>query len=131
MHGQVFRIAALLCLLLPSLQGLSHEAVSRRMMLQATITSGVASSFLHMDAASAYPRRDVGDPATRSAATSALNDQAYKTNNRLEQQGFKLDTAEEEQDKIRSAMSSFSYDDATSKKKGGKSKGGSGPSKSK
>lgn len=122
MFVKVFGVATLLCLLFASVEGLSGEAVSRRILLKTTIASGAASFFLNVDAASAYGRRDVGDPSTRSAATAAMNDQAYKTNNRLEQQGFKLDTPEEEQARIRNAMSSFSYDDAASKKSG-KSKG--------
>lgn len=46
--------------------------------------------------ANAYERRDVGDES-RSASTAAMNEQAYKTNTRLEASGFKLDTREEEQ----------------------------------
>lgn len=122
MFRQGFVVGILLCLVFPSVRSLSSDPVSRRNMLYTTIATGTASCFLNVNAASAYPRRDVGDPSTRSATTSALNDQAFKTNNRLEQQGFKLDTPEEEQDRIRSAMASFSYDDATTKK-GGKSKG--------
>jgi hypothetical protein len=128
MFVKVFGGATLLCLLLASVEGLSGEAVSRRILLKTTIASGAASLFLNVDAASAYDRRDVGDPSTRSAATSAMNDQAFKTNNRLEQQGFKLDTPEEEQARILKEMSSFSYDDATSKKSG-KSKGKDSKSK--
>lgn len=69
------------------------------------------------DCASAYERRDVGDPKTRSPATAAMNEQAYQTNNRLEASGFKLDTREEEQARLSSAMASFSYDTATASKK--------------
>ena len=56
--------------------------------------------------AAAYERRDVGDE-TRSAATAAMNEQAYKTNNRLEQSGFKLDTREEEKAKIPEIVNLF------------------------
>jgi hypothetical protein len=40
--------------------------------------------------ANAYERRDVGG-ADASAATKAMNDQAYETNNRLERAGLKLE----------------------------------------
>jgi hypothetical protein len=40
--------------------------------------------------AMAYERRDVGG-ADASAATKAMNDQAYETNNRLERAGLKLE----------------------------------------
>ena len=73
--------------------------------------------------AAAYERRDVGDE-TRSAATAAMNEQAYKTNNRLEQSGFKLDTREEEKAKISEAFTSFSYESATTKKSGYSSRSG-------
>ena len=116
---------ALICILFTVCQSLTTPEVSRRNMLKTTIASGVASFGVGISDASAYPRRDVGDPATRSAATAAMNDQAYKTNNRLEQQGFKLDTYEEEQARLSTAMASFSYDDATSKKKKSGSKNGS------
>jgi hypothetical protein len=69
--------------------------------------------------AQAYERRDVGDEKTRSGATAAMNEQAFKTNNRLEQSGFKLDTREEEAARLSSAMASFSYDSSTSKSKTG------------
>ena len=77
-----------------------------------------AASFSLSSPVLAYERRDVGDE-TRSAATAAMNEQAYRTNNRLEQSGFKLDTREEEQARLSAAMASFSYDASTSKKKTG------------
>ena len=116
--------SAMIFILFAVCQSLTIPEVSRRNMLKTTIVSGFASFAIGVSDASAYPRRDVGDPAIRSAATSAMNDQAYKTNNRLEQQGFKLDTFEEEQARLNSAMASFSYDDATSKKKKSGSKNG-------
>jgi hypothetical protein len=72
------------------------------------------------ESASAYERRDVGD-GSRSAATAAFNEQAYQTNSRLEKEGFKLDTREEEKAKLSEAMASFSYESSssTSKKKTG------------
>lgn len=116
--------SALICVLSTGAQGLTTPEVSRRSILKTTVASGVASFFVGVSDASAYPRRDVGDPATRSPITAAMNDQAFKTNNRLEQQGFKLDTFEEEQARLSSAMASFSYDDAvTKKKKSGSKKG--------
>eukprot|EP00546_Thalassionema_frauenfeldii_P006189 CAMPEP_0178922342 /NCGR_PEP_ID=MMETSP0786-20121207/16097_1 /TAXON_ID=186022 /ORGANISM="Thalassionema frauenfeldii, Strain CCMP 1798" /LENGTH=67 /DNA_ID=CAMNT_0020596689 /DNA_START=261 /DNA_END=464 /DNA_ORIENTATION=- len=49
-----------------------------------------------------------------------MNEQAYLTNNRLEASGFKLDTPEEEAEKLSNALSSFSYDttEKSSKKSG-------------
>jgi hypothetical protein len=83
---------------------------------------GCVSCQLGISPASAYERRDVGG-SDRSAATAAMNDQAYQTNNRLEQSGFKLDTREEEQARLSSALSSFSYDStASSGKKTGYNK---------
>lgn len=63
---------------------------------------------LRPPAASAY-ERDVGGK-DRSADTAALNLQARETNARLEKSGFKLDTKEEEEARLSSALSSFSYD---------------------
>jgi hypothetical protein len=80
-----------------------------------------SSSLLPPSSALAYERRDVGDDS-RSATTAAFNEQAYQTNNRLEQEGFKLDTREEEQAKLSAAMASFSYESSSgtaSKKKTG------------
>eukprot|EP00536_Pseudo-nitzschia_multiseries_P002011 jgi/Psemu1/182594/e_gw1.26.93.1 len=76
----------------------------------------------------AYERRDVGEEGSRSAATAAFNEQAFKTNNRLEAEGFKLDTVEEDKAKLSAAMASFSYESTTSTKK--KTGYGSIPSKS-
>jgi hypothetical protein len=69
--------------------------------------------------AAAYERRDVGDEKNRSASTAAMNEQAFKTNNRLEQSGFKLDTREEEAARLSAAMTSFSYDSVSTKPKSG------------
>lgn len=76
------------------------------------------SSIVASEQASAYERRDVGDES-RSAITAAMNEQAYQTNSRLEASGFKLDTREEEKERLSSALASFSYDDTKSKKKTG------------
>mmetsp|Transcript_28605 Transcript_28605/g.42291 ORF Transcript_28605/g.42291 Transcript_28605/m.42291 type:complete len:157 (+) Transcript_28605:49-519(+) len=65
---------------------------------------------VHSNEAIAYPRRDVGSEGSRSAETAAYNEQAYLTNNRLEANGFKFDTPKEEEEKLSSALSSFSYD---------------------
>jgi hypothetical protein len=65
--------------------------------------------------ASAY-ERDVGG-TSMSAETAAFNLQARKTNARLEKDGFKLDTKEEEQARLADAMASFSYESSTSGKK--------------
>ncbi|KAG7351296.1 Tat twin-arginine translocation pathway signal sequence protein [Nitzschia inconspicua] len=94
---------------------------SRRNFLQHQIATaavavlGVGSSFVQ--SASAYERRDVGDDKSRSAITAAFNEQAYLTNNRLEKEGFKLDTREEEQAKLSAAMASFSYESSNMPKK--------------
>ncbi|KAG7354396.1 hypothetical protein IV203_003752 [Nitzschia inconspicua] len=94
-------------------------AHSRRNFLQHQVATaavlGVGSSFVQ--SASAYERRDVGDEKSRSAITAAFNEQAYLTNNRLEKEGFKLDTREEEQAKLSAAMASFSYESSNMPKK--------------
>lgn len=96
---------------------LAPHSIPRR----AFVTSGVTAGLLAFSSStSAYERRDVGD-GNRSPATAAMNEQAYRTNNRLEASGFKLDTREEEQERLSNALASFSYDDSTSKKKGASS----------
>ena len=112
----------LLCLVLPALvlAWAPREAVSRVSFFstcRASLAAGCGFAISYPNLANAYERRDVGDPKTRSAATAAMNEQAYLTNNRLEASGFKLDTREEEQAKLSSAMASFSYDASTSSKK--------------
>ena len=105
-------------LLFPAcVQGLSLEATTRRSFFQ-TPTAFVLSSMLVSEHASAFERRDVGDES-RSAITAAMNEQAYQTNNRLEASGFKLDTREEEQQRLSNALASFSYDVTASKKQTG------------
>jgi hypothetical protein len=47
-----------------------------------------------------------------------MNMQAKDTNSRLEKGGFKLDTKEEEQSRLSSALSSFSYDSVSTTTKG-------------
>ena len=126
MFSRIKTCSALICILFSGVESLTTSEISRRNLLKTTVASGVASFVVGVSDASAYPRRDVGDPATRSAATTAMNDQAFKTNNRLEQQGFKLDTAEEEQARLSSAMASFSYEDSNKKKKTGAKKGSDG-----
>ena len=90
---------------------------TRRAFLNQSGLTGAFLLGLTPTAAKAYERRDVGDPASMSAATYAFNLQAVKTNNRLEAEGFKLDTREEEKAKISAAMASFSYESATTNKK--------------
>mmetsp|Transcript_6011 Transcript_6011/g.12600 ORF Transcript_6011/g.12600 Transcript_6011/m.12600 type:complete len:146 (+) Transcript_6011:50-487(+) len=51
-----------------------------------------------------------------ASITAAFNDQASKTNSRLQSGGFKLDTKEEEDKKIKDGLASFKYDDAVSQK---------------
>ena len=112
--------------LLSTVSSLSLEASSRRGFFKSMATTAVAveTSSLFSQNANAYERRDVGDE-NRSAVTAAFNEQAYKTNNRLEQSGFKLDTREEEKAKLSDALSSFSYDASPS---GSKKKVGYGNS---
>lgn len=92
---------------------------SRRFFLNQSGLAGAFAFGLIPGSAQAYERRDVGAEGSRSATTYAYNLQAYKTNNRLEAEGFKLDTREEEQARLSAAMSSFSYDSATKAKKTG------------
>ena len=90
---------------------------SRRSFLsQANLTFGVGLLVGSSSVAEAYERRDVGSDASRSAATYAFNEQAFLTNNRLEAEGFRLDTREEEKAKLNAAMASFSYESTTSSK---------------
>ena len=91
-------------------------APSSRRTFQAEV-AGAFIAGLAPAAAQAYERRDVGAEGSMSAATYAMNEQAFKTNNRLEAGGFKLDTREEEKAKLNAAMASFSYDSTTSTKK--------------
>merc|ERR1719215_1556185 len=63
--------------------------------------------------ANAYYQSDAGDE-TSSALTKAFNAQAKLTNSRLEAQGFPLDTKEEEE-RIRNAFQSFSYESNVTK----------------
>jgi hypothetical protein len=78
-----------------------------------------------MRAAHAYERRDVGG-SDRSPETAAMNEMAYRTNNRLERAGFRLDTAAEQSASLTSALSDMSYENnnnnkatPSAKKKGG------------
>ena len=79
---------------------------------------------LRPPAASAY-ERDVGSK-DRSAETAAMNAQAKETNARLEKSGFKLDTKEEEEARLSSALSSFSYDGNSSAGKSSQKTAGKG-----
>ena len=88
-----------------------------------TTAFGVTAVMIfHPQPTLAYPRRDVGAEGERSGITEAFNEQAYKTNNRLEASGFPLDTVEQEQQRLDSAISSFSYDDITTSTTGSKTK---------
>ena len=66
-------------------------------------------------ASHAYERRDVGG-SDRSPETAAMNEMAYRTNNRLERAGFRLDTAAEQSASLTSALSGMSYEDTNNKK---------------
>jgi hypothetical protein len=76
---------------------------------------------LRPPAAMAY-ERDVGG-TSRSADSAAFNIQARETNARLERDGFKLDTKEEEASRLSGALSSFSYDASTPKQATGRGYG--------
>ena len=76
---------------------------------------------LRPPAAMAY-ERDVGGEG-RSADSAAYNIQARETNARLERDGFKLDTKEEEASRLSGALSSFSYDASTPKQATGRGYG--------
>jgi hypothetical protein len=76
---------------------------------------------LRPPAAVAY-ERDVGGES-RSADSAAFNIQARETNARLERDGFKLDTKEEEATRLSGALSSFSYDASTPKQTTGRGYG--------
>jgi hypothetical protein len=148
MFREIFALTAL-CLL-TDIQGvcsLSQDINSRRTFLKrACATTFVSGTCFFLDlsddksgsfdlalrpkVAGAYERRDVGDDETRSSLSAAFNDQAYKTNNRLEQDGFKFDTREEEKAKLSDALASFSYDASASKKKSGYSSSASSSIKS-
>lgn len=80
-------------------------------------------------AASAY-ERDVGG-TDRSATTAAFNAQAKQTNARLEKDGFKLDSKEEESARLADAMASFSYESSTGTKQSGKGYGNAKKTESK
>jgi hypothetical protein len=55
----------------------------------------------------AYERRDVGGE-DRSPEQWAYNEQQFQTNNRLERDGLKLETAEEQKASLSSALSEYS-----------------------
>lgn len=98
----------------PKMESSSSAATRRNFLKSGPATAVlVVSSLLVSEKAMAYERRDVGG-ADRSAITAAMNEQAYQTNNRLEASGFKLDTREEEQARLSSALASFTYDGSSS-----------------
>jgi hypothetical protein len=114
----------------------NQDATSRRLFLSRAplVASAVGAGWLlrHDDScgcpscvaagpapALAYERRDVGG-ADRSPEQEAYNEQAYKTNNRLERDGFKLDTAEQQSATLTAALSDYSYDVTPSKSSKGK-----------
>ena len=116
-----YRSICFLLVTLTQLCGVEAWATNdRRAFLQKAAATVAATSGATAPAL-AYERRDVGGEG-RSATTAAMNEQAYQTNNRLEKEGFKLDTREEEQARLSDAMSSFSYDSVASTNGGNKSK---------
>lgn len=106
--------------------GLSRPALPRPTCTVASIAcSRRAAIFtaLWAPSAFAYERRDVGGE-DRSPEQAAYNLQAYETNNRLEREGFKLDTAEEQKASLMAALSDYAYE-PTKDRKESKSKDGS------
>ena len=97
----------------------TNHGASPLILVPSLLLAGAA--FDNPKAAMAYERRDVGGD-NRSPEGAAMNDQAYETNNRLEREGFKLDTLEEQKALLSSAMSDFSYDNAASSSSGDKNK---------
>jgi hypothetical protein len=87
---------------------------TRRAWLRQGIVSVVATvPFVSSTkSAVAYERRDVGG-AGRSAETAAFNEQAYETNNRLEREGFKLETQQEQQASLSAALAEYAYAPST------------------
>lgn len=71
--------------------------------------------FVRPRPAFAYEDRKVGGDKA-SAETEAWNIQARQTNERLEKEGFKLDTRDEEAQKIKEAFSTFSYETSSQTK---------------
>lgn len=82
-----------------------QQPLQRRAFL---VQSSAATIFGLPLVANAYERRDVGGPE-RSPDQAAYNDQAYETNNRLEREGLKLETAEEQKASLTAALSEYNY----------------------
>jgi len=94
------------------------SAVSAGWLLQHDDGCNCVSCSLGVAPAGAYERRDVGG-TDRSPEQAAFNEQAYQTNSRLEKQGLKLETAEEQKVSLTAALSDYSYS-GTSPSKGDK-----------
>ena len=112
--------ASTAAILSPTNGHISTAATSRRGFIMnhvfaVTGAVGVASTTFayHPQPTWAYPRRDVGVEGERSGITEAFNEQAYKTNNRLEASGFPIDSVEQEQQRLDNAIASFSYEEIT------------------
>jgi hypothetical protein len=94
--------------------------VTRRQLAKAAAAAAAAALAATAAASSrplpagAYDRRDVGG-TDRSPETAAMNEVAYRTNNRLEKAGFALETAAEQSASLTSALAGVSYD-ASAKK---------------
>eukprot|EP00977_Amphora_coffeiformis_P017202 scaffold5519_cov166-Amphora_coffeaeformis.AAC.1 len=110
-----------------------HATVAVLGVVTSTTTTTAATTIIHPQqqqqqqqqpvpaAAHAYERRDVGGEG-RSATTAAYNIQAYETNNRLEAQGFKLETQQEQQASLTAALKDYSYTDDSSRNTNNKNK---------
>lgn len=119
MNQRLFAFSLLLVIASLSDADAMATTSSRRTFLNQAEVTGAFILGLTPTPAKAYERRDVGAEGSRSAETYAMNEQAFKTNNRLEAEGFKLDTRDEEKARLSAAMASFSYESTTSTKKTG------------
>jgi hypothetical protein len=84
--------------------------VTRRQLAKAAAAAAAAAAASSQPLpAGAYDRRDVGG-TDRSPETAAMNEVAYRTNNRLERAGFALETAAEQSASLTSALAGVSYE---------------------
>lgn len=107
----------------------THETTNVSTMNRRAAFGRVAASapllFIASLPSVAYERRDVGGD-NPSPETAAMNIQAYETQNRLEREGFKLETQAEQKASLTAALQEYSYEpsvpsnkaDNTSKKGG-------------
>lgn len=96
---------------------LSRRAVFKGILGGAATAGGTSLAVVvlttHPSASQAYERRDVGGE-NRSPETAAMNIQAYETQNRLEAEGFKLETQAEQKASLTAALADYAYSPTTS-----------------